>query len=130
MRKKSSNLSGGYSGKMKIRILFAKSAINALTERAEDQGSAIYNRAKNEDLEKQIKAMERTMEGLKEELRESKERNRDWRARIRFKERIGSMSVSFEDKEKRKDEKEDPRKKTCERRVINEHIAILKYNTI
>jgi len=98
IRKKNVNINRGLSGKIRSRIRFLKSVVNILVERAEDQGSAVYNRAKSEEMEKQLRAMERTVAGLKEDFQESEKRNKNLRERVRnFEERIGLMSVSFEE---------------------------------
>lgn len=93
-------MNGGLSGKMRTRVQFVKSVMNTLGDRAEDQGSEIYNRAKNEELKRQIRSLERTIGDLKHELKNLEERNRDLRARIKgFEEKIGSLSLSFEGKQ-------------------------------
>jgi len=93
MRKKSTNLHGGYSGKIKTRVEFAKAVVDTLAERAEDQGSAIFNRARKEELERQIRILERKVTNLKKELDESEARNKNLRVRVHeFEERIGSLS--------------------------------------
>jgi len=56
IRKRSVNINGGLSGKIRSRIRFLRSIVNALAERAEDQGSAAFNRARNEELERQLKS--------------------------------------------------------------------------
>lgn len=68
-------MQGALSGKMRTRILFTRTAISTLADRADDQGSSIFNKAKNEELERQIRSLERTV-SLEEELKED-DRNRD-----------------------------------------------------
>lgn len=101
-------MQGALSGKMRTRIQFTRTAINTLAERAEDQGSSIFNKAKSEELERQIKSLERNVVELKEELREADEKNRDLKAKLRtFEERIGSLSIYFEEDKKKDKRKED-----------------------
>jgi len=71
------------------------SAVNALADRANDQGSALYNKIKNEDLEKEIRSLERLVESLKEDLKQSENRNQELRARVRGK--IGLLVPSLEE---------------------------------
>lgn len=99
IRKKSArSMNGALCGYLKTRIQFARAAVGALTDRAEDQGSALYNKVRNEELERQVRALERSVERLKEDLRQSEERNQELRARLRgFEERLGSLSLSMEE---------------------------------
>lgn len=109
IRKKSVNINGGLSGKMRTRVQFLKSVVNTLTDRAEDQGSLLYNRVKNEELERQIKTLERMVGDLKEDLKKYEERNRDLRARIKsFEERIGSLSLLFEGEPSNREGRDNP----------------------
>lgn len=74
--------------------------------------------------------MERSIEGLKSDLKESEERNRDLRARLRsFEERISSMSVSFEDEVGTRSCGETTEKKPRELRKnndVSDHAILLK----
>jgi len=143
IRKKSVNINGALSGRMRCRVSILKSMVNTLTERAEDQGSAVYNRARSEELERQLRSMERTVDGLKEELKESEERNRSLRARIKdFEDRLGSMSMSFEGEEEEKKKEKEKVKLDKDKRGLSsaehgvprrgqketlvEHVAILR----
>lgn len=101
-------MQGYQSGQMRTRILFTRTVINTLAERADDQGSSVFNKAKSEELERQMRSLEKNVADLKEELRESEDKNRDLRAKLRtFEERIGSLSISFDEDKKKDKEKED-----------------------
>lgn len=68
MRKKSSNLYGPYSGAIKTRVRFAKSVVDTLVKRASDQGKVVYNRTRNDELEREVKTLERNVGKLKQEF--------------------------------------------------------------
>lgn len=66
----------------------------------------MYNKAKNEELERQMRALERNVASLKEDLKEAEDKNKDLRMKIKtFEERIGSLSISFEEERKRDTER-------------------------
>lgn len=82
IRKKSGNINGALSRKIRIRVEFAKSVVDTLANRAEDCGSSVFNKTRCEELERQIRSFERTVGELKTELKETEDRNRDLRAKL------------------------------------------------